>query len=389
MARRDHQRAAREPEAPRPVRDRRGTVAIALSALALGVAVVALGLVATRPSTTDLTACRTAAWDALPQAGALPSGWSPGSTVYGVDSAAVTLVGADPSSGATSPLAYVSISCYGDTAGDALTRSHDAALAAGGSDLPFVSLGDASFAVQDPANGSVAVYIERGRLVASIAASSSVAPADLEQSARAVDAAMQQAESSAGLAAGSPSSASAAPSVGPSASGAAASGPPSNPSPAPSPTGPSHVSPDLEALLPVSIDGVAMSTQSGTGTSALSSGAWAQALVDAVTGLGKTSDDLEIAVAYDPNGGLGVYVFAFRLGGVDSATLKAAVLQSWLAAAPTGQTTSTVTMSGKTMTKIAYADGGADDYVYEHGDVVFDIETTADALASAAAAELP
>ena len=47
---------------------------------------------------------------------------------------------------------------------------------------------------------------------------------------------------------------------------------------------------------------------------------------------------------------------------------------SWLKAGPSGTTTSEATIAGRPMTRITYADGGPDDYIYGHGDVVFDIE---------------
>jgi hypothetical protein len=387
----------------RPPRDRRPLIAVAVSVVALVVALATFGVVVTRPSVADVASCRTAAWDSLPPASALPAGWSPGATNYGVDSVGITLVGVDASTGSTAPLAYVNVSCYGDAGQEAAARSQAAAVAAGGSDLPFSSLGDASAAVQDPNQGTISVWIVRGPLVASIAASGSVASADLTKAATAVDEGMRVA-----LATGAPASAgpatptasiapatSASPGASPSAGSSLGTSPSPSSSPAlagspePSPSGPSHVAPDLEALLPQTIDGTAMSTQSGTGTSAVASGAWGQALVDSVTGLGKTSDDLQIAISYDPNASLQVYVFAFRLAGVDGATLKPAVLQSWLKAAPSGVSTSAVTISGKSMTKVSYGDGGADDYIYDQADVVYDIETADVTLATAAAAELP
>ncbi len=50
---------------------------------------------------------------------------------------------------------------------------------------------------------------------------------------------------------------------------------------------------------------------------------------------------------------------------------------------------SQVTLGGKTVTKLDFADDTIDSYIYLRGDLVFDIETTDDTVAIAALAALP
>ncbi len=368
-----------------------------ISIVALVVAGLALGVVLTRPPAADLSSCQTAAWDSVPKADALPAGWSLGTTVFSIDSLGVTLVGPTPSSGTSGAIAYISVSCYGGSGHDALTRSHQAALTGGGTDLAFGQVGDESAAIRE-ASGTVSVYLLRGRLVASVAAASTVDVGALEQAARAIDDAMAHAQSLTAGASGTTGStpSAAAVSGAPSPSPSEGQGPSAGPSPTPNvgaaPTGSapdSHAAPDLEALLPRSVNGTALASQSLAGADALGSDVASQALGKALTDLGRTPADFAIAEAYDPTGNLGVYVLAFRVTGIDGAHLEPAIVDSWLAAAPSGVTRSTVPLGDKSFTKVTFGDGGAADYVYPHGNVVFDIQTADDSLARAAAALLP
>ena len=67
-----------------------------------------------------------------------------------------------------------------------MTRSHDAGVAAGSTDVPFAKLGDQSFALQD-ATGGTTVYFRRSGIVAYLVAVSTVTPTELQQAATAVD----------------------------------------------------------------------------------------------------------------------------------------------------------------------------------------------------------
>ncbi len=155
----------------------------------------------------------------------------------------------------------------------------------------------------------------------------------------------------------------------------------SSSSPSASAAAASHVSPDLEALLPHSVGGTTLSSQSVLGSTALRSDATSQALIASLKKLGKTPADLEIAEAYDAAGKLPMRLFGFRVKGVAGSDIAAAIVDSWMAATAGSPVRSDVTIGGQKLTKVAYAQGGAD-YVYATGDTVFDIETTDETLVS-------
>jgi hypothetical protein len=359
-----------------------------LSVVATAVAVVALAIVLTRGTDTGQTGqanantCRTVTWNALPDVAALPSGWAIASTRFLVDIMTTTVVGPTPS-GSTQGLAvFVSVSCFGTDAQLALARDHEAALGAGGTDVGLPQLGDESLAVTSTLTGSTTVYVRRGILVADITAATSLDQAVLQAVAGAVDQAMVQAisatprPSSTAAAAGTPASSPAPPaSIAPSASPGASPG--ASPSAAPV----SHVAPDLEALLPHSVDGTALTSQSVSGTAALGTDATSQALIASLAKLGKTPADLEIAEAHDSTGTLQLRMFGFRVKGMPGSDLATAVVGSWMANTTQTPTRSDVTIAGKKLAKVAYPQGGAD-YVYGTAAVAFDIETTDESLVS-------
>src|SRR5690349_16547406 len=104
-----------------------------LALLALVLAAGTIGyLLINRGSATsgDLTACRTAAWGAIPKANALPSGWSLGSTDLNANGITVSVMGPDPGDGSTGPVVYASVTCYGEGAPSALDANKAAATAA-------------------------------------------------------------------------------------------------------------------------------------------------------------------------------------------------------------------------------------------------------------------
>jgi hypothetical protein len=352
-----------------------GNLPILLSLLAVAIAVAALLMSILRGGAPAAASCRTSAWNAVPTLDTLPSGWSLSGTGFYVDSLATTLVGPTPSDGTQGPTIYVSVSCYGSDAKEALTRSRSAALAAGGVDLAFPPVGNQSMATRDAAAGSLSVYVLRGSLVANLAAPSDIDLANLEQAARAIDTAMTRAETP---------GASFPVQVRPSAAAVGSDSPA-----APSLEALSHVAPDLEKLLPQKVDSTVLVTESTTAATALGDDASSTALIDALKKLGKVPDDLQIAEAYDGSGNVDLYVIAFRVAGVTAPKLAPVIVSGWLAPPSADATTSKVTLAGKAMTKITFGDGGANDYVYQHGDVVFDIETPDEALAGKVAALLP
>jgi hypothetical protein len=258
-------RRDRRPARPDAPFRRTAIVAAILSVVATVVAVAAIVVVLVRDTdpvpppqaaTADPDVCRTVTWSALPNAAALPSGWAVASTRFLVGILTATFVGPAPSDSTTQvPAAFVSVTCYGSDAGQALALDHAAALVSGATDTSFPKLGDESLAVTSTRTGSTTVYIRRGILVADLEAATSVDPAAFETVARAVDEAMKLALAGSG---GPLSTAATSGGATPSPVTSLAATP--NPSSSPSATPVSHVVPDLEGLLPGSIDGTGNAT---------------------------------------------------------------------------------------------------------------------------------
>lgn len=366
-------RGRRQPPAPGGTST--GFIVVAIISLAAVVlASVALFLIMTRPSATTETSCRAVAWDAVPTSDSLPDGWSVASSGFYTDGYGAALAGPTPSgTQATQPGVNVRVSCYGADGHLAVTRSHASDLAQGGTDLPFAEIGDETVATQDSAGTTMSVYVRRGELVASLAASG-VNPDDLQTVAQAVDDAMVQAESGIGSAANPTQEPGATDELGPGASGEVPTEEPV--------ASDSHLSPDLEALLPTKVGTTTLVTDSTTGTDALTGDPASEGLMTALTGLGKTGDDLEFAETYDPTSTVDAYAIALRLKGVAGSTLGQEVMKSWTAATGSGVTTTQQTVGGKKVTVIDYGDQGPKDYVYIQSEPVIVVTTSDPAIAA-------
>ena len=359
-------------------------LSVALSAVAIVVAVVALFALLTRPPGTDPAAeaapnaCRTAAWGAVPSGAALPPGWTVVSARFFVDNVSVTLAAPSASGSTQDSSVFVSVSCFGSDAELALTRGYEAAVAAGATPVSFPVFGEEDYAVASTRTGSTTVALRRGILVAEITGATSLDPAGMQAVVGAVDAAM----SNALAASPRPSAAGASASAG---AGANSTPGPSEgsavPSVAPSASAPviSHVAPDLEAILPSVVEGTTLVSQSVSGDTTLKEGAGSQSLIASLAKLGKTGADLQIAEAHDPAGKLLVRLYAFRVKNVKPADLESAIIASWMAAATDKPTPSDVTLGGQKFTKVAYS-SGVSDYLYGTGAVVIDIETSDESL---------
>jgi hypothetical protein len=358
---------------PQPARpgSRRGLALVGLlGGLALIVSGAAIVLILTRPAPVAEGSCRLVAWDAQPAGSELPSGWTISASGFYTDGYGASFAGPAASGAqAATPAMNVRVSCYGTDGHAAIVRSHSSDLALGGTDIPFADIGDEAVATVDASGTTTSVYLRQGQLVASIAAQG-MSPDDLEQAAVAIDDAMASAEAKA--AAGPPSEP---------AGGGVGTAPsaPASEEPTPTPTD-AHAFTDLEALLPSSVDGTPMSTQSTTASDALSGDPSGNALLQWLTAAGKTPGDLEIAAAYDPTSTVDADFTAFRVKGIAAANLRQAVLESWLGANASGITTTNKTIGGKAVVAIDYGDGGALDYVYQQGDVVVILSSSDAAL---------
>jgi hypothetical protein len=361
-------------------------VLLSIVALVVSIGAVAFTFIRTGAAAAD-TSCRTLAWDALPDGRGLPDGWTVTAGNFYADGAGNSIVGPEASDGSAPDTLYLQVTCYGDDGHLAMTRSHQSALATGATDATLIPLGDESFSTDDPSNGSTSVYIRKAGLVAVLVAPTTTDPGDLETVARAVETALTAAGSSAAR-----PPATVRPVTSPSGgidlpSAETSDQPSASDEPVPSD---SHVAPELEALLPKAVAGVTMARQSTTGTDGLSGGdASSQALVTSLGKLGKTPADLRLALAYDETRNTDLQLSAFQVPGLKGSTLGDAVVASFVAAQPSGITTAKKTIGGKAVTQVMYNDGGADDYVYVHDDVVFDVSTTDPASAIQAFALLP
>ncbi len=181
-------------------------------------------------------------------------------------------------------------------------------------------------------------------------------------------------------------SASAAPSVesaAPSESAAASAGG----SAAPSVVLPSGLNgaPDLEAQLPSKVGNVTLQKVSFSGATLAGAGDNAKELQSALGLLGKSINDVSLAIA----GGQGVEVGAYRISGVDAGRLLDVVTQAM------SQSSSAITLSdgnkGGKSVKIGTPKSGSGDktYFYPHGDILFFASGSDDSLVTQALQALP
>lgn len=148
-----------------------------------------------------------------------------------------------------------------------------------------------------------------------------------------------------------------------------------------------HAAPELEALLPAEIDGVALEKASATGAGVFGGDAFSRVLTDFLASAGKEPTDLRFANARDPSGVLGVEAGVFRVEGVDAAALRDAIVEGSRPAAP-GLEVSTDTVARRPVTMLAFANGSTL-YLYEQDDSVFYVGTTRRELAARVLAALP
>jgi hypothetical protein len=346
-----------------------------IALLALVAAIAAL-LFAFANRGTDLSACRSAAWGAIPATADLPGGWQLGSTDLNANGMTISILGPTSADGSqTPPTVYASVTCYGDAAATAMSKNKAAAAAAGSRVVDRVAGGDA-YDVTSPDTGSSTTLFRVGQLIGQIADAGSATSDDLATITRAVATAMGDRE-----AAGQPG---VAPSgdTGSAAPGASDLG---NGSAAPQA---SSVAPELEAAMPTSIQGTALTIDSSTGDQALTSDPTSRALAARLQSLGVKLTDLQVARAYDTTNTVDLTAVGFRVPGLAPEKLKAAVLETWLGSNQTGVKETTVKLGGKTLIKVDAGTGGAIDYVYATPDHVIVIDTGDPSAAEEAASQI-
>jgi hypothetical protein len=365
------------------VRPRRPASIVAVAALVL--ALVAVGLSAAAILRPAPASCEVAAWNSVPRASEIPSGWTISGTDVYPDNQTTTILGPVPAGGSAASTIYASVTCFGDHAADALARSEQASKDAGRSVTELDGIGDAGYAIFGDTSGASALQFRRGSLIAYLASSGVVSEADLRQAGSAVDAALRRALGDAGATAAPVASSAATPAGSPSGSPA----PSGLASPEPSQAAAGPAAPDLEALMPRQVNGTQLTVQSATGDQVLGTDAASKALISALASFGKKPGDLQIAQAYDAAGALDLTILGFRVPGVPVAKLQPAVLQTWLFAGATGVTTKETTVSGIKVTEVSYGGDTSVSYVVVRKDAVLVVQSGDATLAAAALAALP
>jgi hypothetical protein len=357
---------------PEPAESRLVAAAPWIALLALAGAVLALGFTFLN-RTSDLSACRQAAWGAIPDPADLPADWQLGSTDMNANGMTVSILGPASADGSTpQPAVYASVTCYGDVAATAMSENRAAAEAAG-SDVTERTSGGGAYDIDNPATGSTTTIFRVGPLIGQIADAGSATPTDLDAITKAVAAAMGDER-----AAGAP--------------GAAASDD-ANSSDVPLPAGSdepsaSSAAPELEAKLPAEVNGTPLTVQSAGADEIFGSDPNSRALTARLRSMGAQLSDLQVAQAYDDTGQVDLSIVAFRLPGKSGKTLSEAIVDTWLSANVAGVTKSDVTLGGKKLTKIDYGDQGTVEYVYVGDDYVIVIDTSDPAIATEVAGKI-
>jgi hypothetical protein len=150
----------------------------------------------------------------------------------------------------------------------------------------------------------------------------------------------------------------------------------------------SHSVPALEASLPTLVQGTTLVTMSWLGDSILDDSGWGTTMTDFLTSKGKVPTDMEVAQSADPDQVLGLAARIFRVDGIPAADLLAATIEGTKVDVP-AMKVSQLTLGGKTVTK---GEGAADpdsDYWYVQGDLLYEIQTDDEAIATDTLAAIP
>lgn len=374
----------REPDGPRlrpPGEQDRleaaGRTSRRLAVAALVLSVVGVGLAAWNVITPADGGCQSVAWSATPDAKDLPADWTVASTQYDIARKSMSLLGpasVDETRGQA--VVYATITCYPDGAADAVTRSADAATAAGQLVNSRNDLGDGGFSAADD-SGATFLQFRHDRVVVYLAASGDATSAEVDRLASAFDRAMGG--DGGAVAVGTQDVITSADPT--SEAGTAAPSDDVLPS--------DGTAPELEARLPTRVGDLVLIVDSATGSLFLGDDQVSRAIAAALRAEGREPDDLAVAQAYDETAESDLSILAVSVDGMSEDKVTAFVLQSWLSATGAGVTIDTATLSGRELTRIDYGDGGALDYVTRQGAIVIVITTASPDLAAQAVAALP
>lgn len=161
----------------------------------------------------------------------------------------------------------------------------------------------------------------------------------------------------------------------------------------PEPSVDSHGVPELEALLPASVGGVALERLSLTGADfyALGTSDSRARLDDMLKALGRTLADLAVADAGDPTGRAVLEVGVLRVAGSEPARLLSEWAASNQAVKPGQIVVTNETVDGRRLTRLVDSTRpvGGSTYAYAIGDTIFLVAADDPALLSNALAQLP
>ena len=344
--------------------------------IAVVVALVALGLAAWRAIAPAGSSCQEAAWNTAPRDRDLPDDWSISASQYDIDRKQMTLVGAEPvDESAAQAVVYATVTCFASGAADAVTRSADAAEAAGQTVTDRDDLGDQAFSAED-GSGATFLQLRHGDVVVYLAASGDATPSEIDALASAFDKALGGDGGT--IAAG-------APDPGLSEEPSDGGEEPSDEAEVPE----SPAAPELEAAIPATIGDIALQTDSVTGVDVLGDDPGARAITAALRADGHTPADLLVAYASDESGATDLSITALAVDGMGEKALRQLVLEAWLPSTTAGVTTAPATVGGRDVTRVDYGDGGSLDYVLSNEGRVFIVSTTDAALAAEALKALP
>jgi hypothetical protein len=160
------------------------------------------------------------------------------------------------------------------------------------------------------------------------------------------------------------------------------------PSPAPTAAANRHADPALEALLPETIGGVSLVTESQHGTDLTRQ---SEALDAMLAGLGKTLADFTLASAYSPAGDVEAQVGIWQVAGATPDALLPAFVAVVQASSTTPLTVTELTLGGHDVTQIGAPGelGQGPLYAYAQDDRVLFVQTPDPKLAEEALAKLP
>ena len=154
------------------------------------------------------------------------------------------------------------------------------------------------------------------------------------------------------------------------------------------PVADTHDAPELESLLPATLSGTTLQVQSWDGDTLLTDDPWSLSMTAFLTSVCKVPADLHVAQSYDPDQVFDASIGVYHADGVEATALRDALIAAWKGDYPE-MTVTQVTVGGKEVTKGEFGEDTISSFLYIDGDNVYDIESSDEAVATAALGALP